>query len=379
MPELLTEFEKPCGDMRDDVAKRLRAMAIRGLVRMYRPDDHLFAFRLRRQGAGDLLEGQSRRYTAITLIGLAREGETVRSEILHGDSVHAVCGRLLDVVGAVENMGDVALILWAAAALGHERIGGARDRLLEMCPWDGSHPTVELAWAVTALSVDPAERVDRGQGARLAAERLMSSFARSSGLFPHWPPGAGRSIVRSHVCCFADLVYPIQALAHFHARTADPEARELACQCAARTCALQGPAGQWWWHFDVRTGRTIEEYPVYAVHQDAMAPMALFDLHDACGTDHRSSVERGLRWLLEPPELNGSLVDPDADVIWRKVARHEPHKLSRTIQALASRVHPSLRVPGAKALWRPGAVDHECRPYHLGWLLYAWSGRRKRT
>ena len=45
---------------------------------------------------------------------------------------------------------------------------------------------------------------------------------------------------------------------------------------------------------DVRTGRVIEGYPVYAIHQDAMGPMALFALEDACGVQHWDEVRHSV-------------------------------------------------------------------------------------
>ena len=59
-------------------------------------------------------------------------------------------------------------------------------------------------------------------------------------------------------------------------------------------CELQGPDGQWWWHYDTRTGKVVEGYPVYSVHQDSMAPMALLDLEDAGGPQHSEAITRGL-------------------------------------------------------------------------------------
>jgi hypothetical protein len=44
----------------------------------------------------------------------------------------------------------------------------------------------------------------------------------------------------------------------------------------------------------------------------------------------------------------------------------------RYLQSAVSRVHPSFRIPAIDALFPPGAIDYEDRPYHLGWLLYAW-------
>ena len=62
--------------------------------------------------------------------------------------------------------------------------------------------------------------------------------------------------------------------------------------------------------------------------------------------------------------------------MWRKVARREPGKLTRTMQAAASAMHPALRAPGTDTLFPPVAIDWECRPYHLAWILYAWSPAR---
>jgi hypothetical protein len=115
-----------------------------------------------------------------------------------------------------------------------------------------------------------------------------------------------------------------------------------------------------------------------------MAPLALTALADASGRSFEAPVLRGLSWLESAPELGGrSLIDRPADLVWRKVARHEPRKLARTLQAGVSRLHPRFRLPGLDAVLPPGAVDYEDRPYHLGWVLHAWpkakAGGRART
>lgn len=351
-------------------------IALQSLPRMYRPSEGLFAFRVRRHGGSFALEGSSRRYTAIVLIGLAGQTDQNRRRALAGGSAGDLCRRLLNDAPVVDNLGDIALTLWAAFLLGEQAVESALKRLLELDPFTRAHPTVELAWVVTALSVNP----DRGglsdELAGRAARRLLNCFRPETGMFPHWLPGGRGSLLRSHVACFADFVYPIQALAHYYRRSGDRAALEAARRSASRMCDLQGSAGQWWWHFDIRTGRAIEGYPVYAVHQNSMAPMALLDLQDAGGDDHTASIARGLRWLEFAPELQGSLIDRSMGFIWRKVARHEPGKLARTLQAVATRIHPSLRVPGVDWLLKPGWVDFESRPYHMGWILYAWPDHR---
>jgi hypothetical protein len=108
--------------------------------------------------------------------------------------------------------------------------------------------------------------------------------------------------------------------------------------------------------------------------------MGLLALLDAGGLDCRASIARGLEWLVSAPELQGkSLIDQGADLIWRKVARREPRKAVRYLQTAASRLHPGLRVPAMDAVFPAGAIDFEDRPYHLGWLLYAWPESRVAT
>ena len=349
-------------------------MAIRGLARMYRPSEGIFAFRVRRGGEELLLEGSSHRYTAIALIGLAGESEAVQASVLAGIGAREACARLVSEGAGLESLGDVALILWAARATGCPERRSVVERLLAFQPGEVAHPTVEVAWTLAALCTYLDAPV--GPLRNRLARRLIAAFEARSKMFPH-VLGEHPGGLRGHVCCFADLVYPIQALAMYAEVFGDDEARDVALHCARGICARQGAAGQWWWHYDRRTGDVVERFPVYAVHQDAMAPMALFALERAAAIDLRSPIDRGVGWLVHAPELGGgSLIDEGADLIWRKVARREPRKLSRYVQAAASRLHSSLRSPGLDILFPPGVIDHEDRPYHLGWLLHAWPAER---
>jgi len=354
---------------RRDFILELRRLALTGLPRMWRSEGDFYAYRVRPSGSGVIPEGVSRRYTAITTIGLASEGEADRAIALGPLTLRDLAERLVRDVAGVANLGDVALTVWASAASGQGDLEAATHRLRVLRADVESYPTVEVAWALAALCVaaTPGDSEARG---RLAL-RLIDSLG-PSGVFPHVLGGRGG--LRSHVSCFADMVYPIQALALYHRLVGDGRALLAAERAAGVICQHQGAAGQWWWHYDRRTGRVLEGYPVYAVHQDAMAPMALLALAEAGGRDMGEPIARGLAWLEASPELGGgSLVDRTAGLIWRKVARREPGKLSRTLQAAASRLHPRLRAPFVGALFPPEVIDYEDRPYHLGWLLHAFS------
>lgn len=355
----------------DGYVASLRSIAARSVARMYSPGDKTFLFCLRDVGGVVRPEGLSRRYTAMTLIGLAgEEPATVRS-ILGEHTTAQVYEKLIEDVATQMNLGDVAVAHWAGAVLKHPGREKALARLRALKPEQSAHHTVELAWVLMALTMDPANPAPELRDA--VAKRLVDS--QNERVFPHLIGGSDG--LRAHVACFADLVYPTQALAHHHRATNDPKSLAAASACGDYMCETQGPAGQWWWHHDHRTGKVLEGYPVYAVHQDAMAPMALFDLAEVSGKSYDPWIRKGLEWLARSPELDGgSLVDPQADIIWRKVARREPNKLARSLQAVASGLHPSLRVPGLDTLLPPVTIDREDRPYHLGWLFYAFPPRR---
>ena len=358
-----------------EIIGTLRSIAVHSLARMYRPEEKLFAFRLRKNGRDEILEGISRRYTAISLIGLAGENQHIVSEVLQKHNLQDVCERLLVDCDQSQELGEVALTTWAARVLRHKDANKAVTTLKLMEPAKGIYRTVELSWTLTALVAGDGEPAEAAL-AKEIADTLIASFNSQSGLFPHAPIRKGLSSLRSHISCFADFVYPIQALSYYYQATGDSRAAEIACACAENMCKHQGPQGQWWWHYDVRTGQVVERYPVYSVHQDAMAPMALFALANACGNDYSEAVEKSLGWLKNPPEIPDSLIDRERNIIWRKNARREPFKLVRKLQAAASYLHPAFRTPGMDILFPPVSIDYESRPYHMGWILYAWSDKR---
>lgn len=349
----------------------LRAIALAALPRMFRADELVHVHCLRKVDGEIRPEGISQRYTAMTLIGLAAESGADARSALCGRTPAEVCGALLRRTTEWTNLGDTAVTLWAARALGDGDAELALRRLRELDPVQGQHPTVELAWTVAALSVGKGKSPDANL-AHATAKRLLDSYSDASRLFPHQPADMPALAFRGHVGCFADQVYPIQALAFYGMQFSDAKSIEASRGCARKICELMGLEGQWWWHYDVRSGRVVEGYPVYAVHQDAMAPMALLAAEAACGENFDEAIDLGLKWLVRSPEIGGSLIDTDNKIIWRKVCRREPGKLTRGIQAVASSMHPAVRLPGTNLAFPPVAIDWESRPYHMGWLLHAF-------
>lgn len=363
------------GEVKPSVDELVR-LSLRGLPQMYRPERREFVQTLRRDPhtpSGVRGEGVNLRYAAIVALGTAQLPVAQQRDVLSGVSAADFAGTVTEHAADAADPGAIALAAWAAAELRDEVDGAAFDRLSHLVKAATPVPTVQLAWVLTALVA--ATRL--GAHARLAeqaAERLLEAQS-ASGVFPHALPAETLGRLRAHVGCFADQVYPIQALSRYATVSGDRRALTAAERCAARIVDLQGPAGQWWWHYDMRTGEVIEGYPVYSVHQHAMAPMALFDLADAGGTDYIAAIASGLAWLDSHPESSASLIDADTGVVWRKIGRREPRKLVRTVRAASTSLRPQLRLSALDRVFTPGPVDYECRPYELGWLLYTWLRR----
>ncbi|HEY7104589.1 MAG TPA: hypothetical protein VH573_23365 [Mycobacteriales bacterium] len=356
-----------------DLVDRLLHVARTGLPGMQLPDGTVCF--TRRFSAARVVaepEGCSLRYTAITVLGARHLDAAGQRALLGGRTVGEVCDILVDRLASTNSVGDAALAAWAAAACGHDGLDRALGRLDVLDSRPSTRYVVEQAWVLSALVAAARAGADVYRQLDLARARLLD--AQSGALFGHVTGPDLASRVRRHVSCFADQVYPIQALSRLHAAVGDPGALAAANRSADRIVSLQGPAGQWWWHYDSRTGGVVEGYPVYSVHQHAMGPMALLDLADAGGKVELDAVRRGLAWMVSAPETGESLILDGPGLTVRKVARHDPRKLVRGARAVATGLRPGTRLPMLDRLWPPTAVGRECRPYEFGWLLDCWLG-----
>ncbi|WP_315925079.1 hypothetical protein [Mesorhizobium sp. SP-1A] len=351
----------------------LVGLAKQGLPKMHR--DGVFAHTARGvqtpSGRVIRLEGENLRYATNVALGLAFLPLAEQRQILDGSTAADLAiSTIVRAETVHDDPGAVALAAWAGAEAAGVHASSLFVRLEET--FDAGVPLATVACAWTLIACMAARHLaDTRRLSLMARDRLLQGQG-PGGLFPHMLPGGANGRLRAHVGSFADQVYSIQALSRLAVAEGDEEALTAADACGGRICALQGPAGQWWWHYDMRNGSVVEGYPVYSVHQHAMAPMALLDLREAGGTDHMDSVLRGVSWLDKHPETSDPLVSEKEHVIWRKAGRREPRKMVRSLAALTTATRPGLLMPGVDVLFPPCKVDYECRPYEFGWLLYAW-------
>lgn len=354
---------------------RLNHLAIRGLAEMFDSEKQLFCFRVKKTGDHQVREGFSRRYTMMSLLGLEQAERNGLQSPINGK---AVLGGLLQQTDWIKNLGDLGLLLWLCAFTAPERLKQtcvdllAADALARY-PEGREGRTMEVAWYLTGLAHAALVSAELRSDLTGAALRTYDAMARNQGrhgIFGHqYTDRTIRGLLRGRVGSFADQVYPIYALTRFAQAFEIPSALAEARACADAICRTQGPLGQWWWHYNSASGRVMQRYPVYAVHQDGMAPMALFASGEATDTDYTGFIYKGLAWITGENELGSNLEDTSSGAIWRCIYRQ------RAWRKYGDEVREWFG--SGRFATEPSDLTTllECRPYHLGWLLYAFAGR----
>lgn len=349
-------------------------LSIAGLIGMYDIDRKLFRFRYRK--VGDVVfkvdEVLPIRYSIIALLGLKRFTDQTGERLV---DIEGAVRSLVEKAAGFNSIGDLGLLLWLCALVAEDefvRLYTASDipSAIERCKEGQVGLTTELSWLLTGLTY-----FYQAKGARLQGieETIMSLYGTIKGnyggygIFSHQKPCGFILGRRARIGCFADQVYPIYAFSLFGKAFGNVEALDIAEATANRICELQGPLGQWWWHYDASAGNVVGRYPVYSVHQDGMAPMALFALGNATGRNYNASIYKGLSWITGNNELGINMVDTEYNAIWRNLHRPRVAKYAELA---------GTSITGTTASGQPKdlRVLNECWSYHLGWLLYAFAG-----
>jgi len=371
-----------------DRVKEIIELSFRNLSKMYHEDALRFCYAIKKDFVGKGVP--SFRYTAITLLGL---DEARGRGLPVAFPVDEICADLAIHASGEKDLGNKALALWAALKL---QSSAADKALISLLAHDGFVTNVdeglirstELAWAVYSLAMAWVEM--KIQGGSLLRRSMKDSVRKrlhegiqalrsqrngKTGLFAcaSIPNGNGRlrHKMKTTSGFFDSQVYGAMALAQTSKALDRIDFLQEAHDTVRTILSLQGKNGEWPWHYDVRDGSIIDWYPVFSVHQDGMGPMVLLEVGEALEMDFQEPVERSLKWIFGTNELNVPMVDWELGMVWRALRR----KGIRQYVLQASRVAHHYGMSRIARIFRaiPGrSIEYECRPYHLGWILYAF-------
>jgi hypothetical protein len=312
------------------------------------------------------------RYTINSFLGLqesSRAGFGPDERWVDG-AIDDFLGRRLDDVTSPADLGLLLVLLRERPD--HPAAAAAVLRLARLVgDGPGSRlPVQTLAWMQWGL--DACASAGSTAAARVS-DRLFATILEDYVHPGTLLPRHSSSLYRRNVVSFGAIVYFLRAV-HEHARrTGDATARALFRAGVARMIEAQGPQGEWPWLYAVATGRPAEIYPVYAVHQDSMAMLFLLPALDQGVPGVRGAMERSLAWAFGANELGRPMYVDEPFRAFRSITRTDRYpragRYLRAVRAIGFGRPPSL------AGGRGVRVNEECRSYHPGWILYAWSSR----
>jgi hypothetical protein len=344
---------------------------LRGLESMYIPPEGVFSasYRMVSDGTVNVRNRDSGyKFTMNTLMGLHKARATGTKVFLDIQSVYRNVARSVgEQAGSPEN---IAATVWAGRSIGVEVPGEAVSLFDAILDRPNKYPELSaqgLAWSIAACAACGAEYREKALALlRCAIERYIHS---GSALVRHTPSGFRKDWASFAASCY--MAYSLLLLAR---ETGNLEARRIGLGIARALVKLQGSQGQWAWFYHVPSGRVVDYYPVYSVHQHAMAPLFLLEAIDQGYAEFREPLVKGFRWILGHNELQTSLVDRDRRIIWRSAVRREPlarmTRFARSVGVTYAGFHSGILNGDSLR------INRECRSYELGWALWAFAGRQ---
>jgi hypothetical protein len=263
--------------------------------------------------------------------------------------------------------------LWASAELGLEIPGAVLDVINSVLSRKEGWLTFRAQDLGMILSgVVAQSRIEPKAWSRLAAELsafLLERYGSKSGLFYDSAIGA-----RRRFASFATNTYLTLACYMYGEVANDDRFIEAANSCTRALVARQGRRGEWPWFFDAISGRILDFYEVYSVHQYGMAP-AFLEIAERHGVQEaRSALIKGFEWVLGNNQLDRPMLVPELNLTIRSQVRKfelQTNKL-RMLRALGNLVaHREARLVDRSDV----RLRLECRSYELGWILWSF-GRR---
>jgi hypothetical protein len=308
-------------------------------------------------------------YTLNVLLGLARVRRVPASidlsAIFHRNAA--------DLVTLPVSKYAFGVALWAAAELRFdlpsEVLRHIDVMLSDRKNW-WSYRAQDLG--MIAVGVSAQAKLDPIKWSHIAAQLfafLVERYLSRSGLFYDAAFGP-----RRRFASFASQTYLTLACYAYGELAGDTRAIEIANTCTRKIIARQGPNGEWPWFFDATSGRVVDFYEIYSVHQCGMAPAFLEHAERHGVAEARGAMIKGFNWILGKNQLNIPMLVTDLHMTIRsQVRKGELHtKMRRVLRSFQNSI-----LGRDAALIDPAGLElrQECRSYELGWILWSFGQR----
>ncbi len=273
---------------------------------------------------------------------------------------------------AVTRPSDLGLLLVLTAPNADLRVHSTSSirRLRRVVASTGRHElnVQDLSWMLWGAA-DAARGGLPGAHALAACvyDRLVRDYVEPASALPEHRPVWWRQ----HLVSFGGLSYYLRAIHEYSVLTREEGPRELFWRGVQAALEVQEPDGAWPWLISAATGRALERYPVFTVHQVGMAPLFLVPALEAGIAPAGAALARGAAWVTGANELGLPMFLESPTFMYRSLKRRElfprPERYVRAIRRARSKDLQQVR-PRQRAV-----LDRRSHTYEWGWLLFAHS------
>lgn len=354
-------------------ARELCQESVDFLLKVWSPEQGLFPYSTSVRGGtyvSDYRRPAADRYTVNTLLGLQ---EAARAGLLDhrtlSSYVECFLDRCFHNLTSPADLGLLLVLLRDEYTSRYRR--EALVRLVQVANSEsvGKRDLQTLGWVLWGLSVVAPLSPEAERAARSVFDAISNGFVdKASDLGRH-----SVRLYRRGLVSFGSTVYFLRAMHEYAALTGSARAEALFENGVQRMVHNQGPNGEWPWLYSVRRGVPVEYYPVFAVHQDAMAMLFLLPALDRGMEWVRAPIARSVSWVLGRNELDTPTFAQRPFRAYRSIER--THTLPRTTRYFRSLGNLALGRESKPSGSGRVRINPECRSYHLGWFLYVWSDR----
>lgn len=309
------------------------------------------------------------RYTINTLLGLYKLDQHWSFQWDVADSIETFLARNID---DVTNVGDQGLLLYLLARMGHDRLPGlytsfVTDEVLSAESL-GPKPVQELCWMLLGLTACARAGVgDAESRAKQLFTLLKTEYLDKRSLFIRHDLRP----VRRDFVSFGAMVYFLKSWAEYADAFDDQQAGEIVATSTRSLMDCQLDDGGWPWFYHVPSGKVMDVYEVYGVHQDAMSMLFLFPARDLGVEGIDEATRRSVQWLFGHNDVGQPMINEDPFLIYRSIRRRGGAE--RAKRFLRGVTRGPLGLTAGQVNPSKLEINPECRSYHIGWLIYAWA------
>jgi hypothetical protein len=344
------------------------------LEQMYDPSNGLFSYSTRivdGKYQNDFDHPRAQRYSINSLAGIHRMTLAHPGSWDFGKVLERYLEKHLE---SVTDAGDKGLLLYVLAECRHPHATRQFDIVKKLAVDEKvycSQVLQDACWLLYGL-IAYSRNFSDAESRALAKQCynwLTSRFMNGTSLFPyHKVTGPRKRFVS-----FGGITYFLKAIYEYASTFDDLSASQLFKDAVGEILLRQGPMGEWAWFYDSMSGRVVDWYEVYSVHQEAMAMLFLLPAHDMGVSEVESAIDSSVSWLFGRNELGAKIMVDAPFFSYRSIRRSGP--MQRQIRIARAAL---LAASGKKAGHAEPSkleINKECRSYEMGWTLYAWAGR----